>query len=91
VFASDEVIFAWAIGKAMLIVIVSLGILVYAAWLGTKEKPRKTRPQRFLRVSDLPLEGRMLGETGTVFRSGDYDENLADNTAPCESSLAKVR
>jgi hypothetical protein len=30
--ASDDVVFAWAIGKALLIVIVSLGILVYAAW-----------------------------------------------------------
>jgi hypothetical protein len=30
--ASDDVVFAWAIGKALLIVIVSLGILGYAAW-----------------------------------------------------------
>jgi len=30
--ASDEVVFAWAIGKALLIVIVSAGILIYAAW-----------------------------------------------------------
>ena len=38
-FASDDVVFAWAIGKALLIVIVSFGILVYAAWAVTW--PRK--------------------------------------------------
>jgi hypothetical protein len=32
VLASDDVIFAWAIGKALLIVIVSPGALVYVAW-----------------------------------------------------------
>src|SRR5882757_2017419 len=35
VFASDDVVFAWAIGKALLIVIVSFGTLVYAAWAAT--------------------------------------------------------
>ena len=30
-FASDDVVFAWAIGKALLIVIVSFGTLVYLA------------------------------------------------------------
>jgi hypothetical protein len=28
----DDVVFAWAIGKALLILIVSFGTLVYAAW-----------------------------------------------------------
>lgn len=32
-FASDDVVFAWAIGKALLIVIVSFAILGYAAWV----------------------------------------------------------
>jgi hypothetical protein len=32
VFASDDFVFAWAIGKALVIVAVSLGTLVYAAW-----------------------------------------------------------
>jgi len=35
VFPSDDVVFAWAIGKALLIVIVSFGTLVYAAWAVT--------------------------------------------------------
>ena len=34
-FPSDDVVFAWAIGKALLIVIVSFGTLVYAAWAVT--------------------------------------------------------
>ena len=32
-FASDHVVFAWAIGKALLIVIVSFATLGYAAWV----------------------------------------------------------
>jgi hypothetical protein len=35
-FTSDELVFVWPIGKALLVVIVSIGILVYAAWVGTK-------------------------------------------------------
>ncbi|MGB8781708.1 MAG: hypothetical protein WCD02_01230 [Terriglobales bacterium] len=40
-FVSDDVVFAWAIEKAFLIVIVALGILVYAAWAVTWQRPRK--------------------------------------------------
>jgi hypothetical protein len=36
VFASEDVVFAWAMGKALLIVIVSIGILVYLAWVVTR-------------------------------------------------------
>jgi hypothetical protein len=36
VFASDDVVFAWAIAKASLVVIVSFGTLVYAAWAASK-------------------------------------------------------
>jgi len=35
-FSSDELVFVWPIGKALLVVTGSVGILVYAAWLGTK-------------------------------------------------------
>jgi hypothetical protein len=35
-FTSDELVFVWPIGKAFLVVIGSVGILVYAAWVGTK-------------------------------------------------------
>ncbi len=45
--ATDDVVFVWAIGKALVIVLVALGILLYAAWAGTrmidssgKQKPR---------------------------------------------------
>jgi len=42
VFASDDVVFAWAIGKALLIVIVSFGTLVYVAWAATYQKTNAT-------------------------------------------------
>jgi hypothetical protein len=38
VFDSEDVVFAWAIGKALLIVIVSVGALVYIAWFATRTK-----------------------------------------------------
>jgi hypothetical protein len=38
VFASDDAVFAWAIGKALLIVIVSFGSLLYAAWAVTRQR-----------------------------------------------------
>lgn len=36
-FTSDELVFVWPVGKALLVVIGSVGILVYAAWVGTKK------------------------------------------------------
>ena len=41
--ASDDVVFAWAIGKALLIVIASFGILVYAAWAVTYKNKNATQ------------------------------------------------
>jgi len=38
VFASDDVVFAWAIGKAALVVIVCVSTLVYAAWAVTYQR-----------------------------------------------------
>jgi hypothetical protein len=37
-FDSEDVVFAWAIGKAWQIVIVSVGALVYFAWGATRKK-----------------------------------------------------
>ena len=37
-FALDDPIFAWAIGKALLIMVASVGILVYAAWAVTRPR-----------------------------------------------------
>ncbi len=42
VLGSDDVVFAWAIGKASLIVVVSFGSLVYAAWAVTYQKENTT-------------------------------------------------
>lgn len=43
----DEIVFAWAIGKALLVVIVSLCILVYAAWVGTRRMLPDNQNQKF--------------------------------------------
>jgi hypothetical protein len=40
--AIEDIGFAWAIGKALLIVIVAFGILLYAAWEGTRRMPRSS-------------------------------------------------
>jgi hypothetical protein len=37
VFDSEDVVFVWAIGKALLIVIVSLSALLYIAWVATRK------------------------------------------------------
>jgi hypothetical protein len=42
VLASDDIVFAWAIAKASLIVIGSFGSLVYAAWVVTYQKESRT-------------------------------------------------
>jgi len=38
VFDPDDVVFAWAIGKALVIVFVSLSTLVYLAWAVTRRR-----------------------------------------------------
>jgi hypothetical protein len=38
VFASDDPVFAWAVAKALLIVIVAFGVLIYAAWVVTWQR-----------------------------------------------------
>jgi hypothetical protein len=40
--ASDDIVFAWAIAKASLIVIASFGSLVYVAWAVTYQKESGT-------------------------------------------------
>jgi hypothetical protein len=37
----DDAVFAWAIGKALLIVIISFGALIYLAWAVTWPKASK--------------------------------------------------
>jgi hypothetical protein len=44
--ASDEIVFAWAIGKVLLIVIASFGIVLYVSWAGTRRTLRTSGKQR---------------------------------------------
>jgi hypothetical protein len=44
---SDEVVFAWAIAKASLIVVASFSSLVYVAWAGTHKAKWEKAPQAF--------------------------------------------
>ena len=45
-FASDDTVFVWAIGKALLIVIVSAGFLIYAAWWAVAWQRKNTPAQQ---------------------------------------------
>jgi hypothetical protein len=54
VAASDEVVFAWAIGKALLVVIVSVGTLIYAAWAVPRKRSRQNVSKGARTLSDVP-------------------------------------
>jgi hypothetical protein len=43
---SDEVIFAWAIGKVLLILTVALGLMLFVATAGTRRMLRGSGKQR---------------------------------------------
>jgi hypothetical protein len=73
VFDSEDVVFIWAIGKALLIVIVSASSLLYIAWVATRKKEIVARvdipPNGVLRlstvqVSEMPPTGP--GEPGAA-------------------------
>jgi hypothetical protein len=49
-FTSEELVFVWPIGKALLIVMVAFGSLVYAAWAGTRRTQRSSGKQKFRSV-----------------------------------------
>jgi hypothetical protein len=49
-FTSEELVFVWPIGKALLIVMVAFGSLVYAAWARTKRTQRSSGKQKFRSV-----------------------------------------
>jgi hypothetical protein len=80
VAVSDEVIFAWAIGKALLIVITSFGILLYVAWAGTRRMLQSSGKQRstFPRVTkscpdstweeESPISSKSLDQVPNVFQ-----------------------
>lgn len=46
-FSSDELVFAWPIGKALLIVIVAFSVLIYAAWAGTRRTLPSSGKRKF--------------------------------------------
>ena len=70
----DDAVFAWAIGKAILIVIISFGTLIYLAWAVTwpkvseNESDQKRRRQTRIRAttpeSQIPTPA---GNSGAFF------------------------
>ena len=68
--ASDDVLFAWAIGKALLIVIVSFGTLVYLAWAVTYREKNATHvgiSKDSALNSRLPLERARASSSQTDY------------------------
>jgi hypothetical protein len=63
VFASDDGVFAWAFGKALLIVIVSFGTLVYAALAVTYQRKNATHVG-IAKDSDLKYKSSVESQTG---------------------------
>jgi len=66
---SDEVVFAWAIGKASLIVIASFSSLVYVAWAGTHKTKWKKVPQA----------SRTFFGDGFSLRTGKFEDDIAES------------
>jgi hypothetical protein len=44
--ATDEVVFAWAIGKVLVTVLVAFGVLAYVAWASTRIMRRTSEKQQ---------------------------------------------
>lgn len=73
-FDSSDVAFAWAMGKALLIVIVSIGILVYLGWAATRQneigvgarvlQDGASRSRGSVKASKVPITAS--GTTGRV-------------------------
>ena len=97
-FDSEDVVFAWAIGKALLIVIVSVGALVYVAWVVTRKKEIASRVEipengalksSAVKASNVPFSAP--GKTGTgegarhILSGASREEN---NTGKSEQPAA---
>jgi hypothetical protein len=76
VIASDDAIFAWAIGKAVLIAIASFGALVYLAWWGVTYQEKYTTHVESPRNSSLEVQ---------EFRKGAKVLPIADGAVPTHS------
>src|SRR5882762_838363 len=68
VLASDDIVFAWAIGKALLIVIFAFGTLVYTAFAATWQ--RKDAAHAGIPKDDA-LKNRRLVRPGKVLLIGN--------------------
>ena len=72
-FDSDDVVFAWAILKALLIVIVGFGFLIYAAWAVIRQS--KDAAQVAIRKdSTLKYKSSVQADTVLVIASGTTEE-----------------
>jgi hypothetical protein len=77
--ASDEVVFAWAVGKVLLIVIASFSIVLYVSWAGTGRMLRSSGKQRSATTSGRELKAPGVSNTvqrgrwplPPLFRGGD--------------------
>jgi hypothetical protein len=87
---SDEVVFAWAIGKASLIVVASFSSLVYVAWTGTHKTKWKKAPQALRTFSgavfNLTVGKFELNDTGRS-KSGESRESVLVGSNPARESV----
>ena len=65
-FQSDDVVFAWVIGKALLIIVASLGILLYLAWAVTLQREKVVSS---VSAKDGPRDSKGLGAQETTEES----------------------
>jgi hypothetical protein len=65
VFESDDVVFAWAIGKALMIVIVSFSTLVYLAWAVTWKRENAAHV-------GIPKDGALKQQGVSLTRARSY-------------------
>jgi hypothetical protein len=88
-FTSDELVFVWPVGKALLVVIGSVGILVYAAWIGAKRmasgnekqesdavRAADRRPVAWLRFSIRDSVRQFISWRSGNFRWGAFAASL---------------
>lgn len=87
-FASDDVVFAWAIGKALLIVIVSVGTLVYAAWAVTWQKD--AAQVRIPKERALKYQSSVQAGTVLLAGSGTTEEAEGARRIPAGTSAEQI-
>ena len=85
-FDANEVVFAWAIGKAMLIVMVSIGALIYLAWAVTRKMEIAAQvevPEDFGSASESAVQARKgpLAAIETTDESAETGQSLVTNLA----------